>query len=175
VNQGYLVDDENQEVNRHQLVLIIVGWLTMLYSPGSSREAGTITISPVTNKDGIYLSNTTFSNTSINLRDVALLPIHQVLKYFGELIPGSKDLNHHLTPSAPRLPDNFSEQLLASYLNFATLSKVADVRIEFVDMLSLHLEFDERTRTLQIFRFPSACRLMCLPGSTGEEKNYLNS
>jgi hypothetical protein len=37
---------------------------------------------------------------------------------------------------------------------------VAGVRIQWVDCLSLHLEFDSRSKTLKVFRFPSLCLIM---------------
>jgi hypothetical protein len=35
------------------------------------------------------------------------------------------------------------------------------VEIEWVDMMNLHLEFNEALKTLKIFRFPSYCRILC--------------
>jgi hypothetical protein len=41
------------------------------------------------------------------------------------------------------------------------LSNIAKVKIEWVDSLSMHLEFDMYTKVLKIFRLPSLCLLMC--------------
>lgn len=176
VEQGYLINsDESQEMYRHQLVFIIIGWVTMLYTPIYTPEPGVLSISPALSADGTPLFTSTFSTTSlISIDEVARLPIHQVLKHFGELIPGS--INYKpLATINPRTTNILSDQLLVSCLNYWTLSKIAAVKIEFVEILSLHLEFDEETQTLKIFRFPSVCRLMCIPGFQGRKNNYLHS
>jgi hypothetical protein len=38
---------------------------------------------------------------------------------------------------------------------------VANIEVEWVDSLSLHLEFDKSTKILKLFRLPSLCLLMC--------------
>ncbi|KAH9205991.1 hypothetical protein DL95DRAFT_241707, partial [Leptodontidium sp. 2 PMI_412] len=44
---------------------------------------------------------------------------------------------------------------------FYTLHNVMKIQIEWVDCLSLHLEFDNQSKVLKLFRFPSICLLMC--------------
>jgi hypothetical protein len=76
-------------------------------------------------------------------------PLFIFLRKFGRLIPEpGADL-----AEAPEL-------ITVSYVCFAMLDKVADVRIEWVNSLSLHLEFDNVQRVLRVFRFPSFCMLM---------------
>jgi hypothetical protein len=53
-----------------------------------------------------------------------------------------------------------SESILVSFVCFQSLQNVASIEIEWVDELSLHLEFNRVARRLKIFRFPSFCRLM---------------
>ena len=55
----------------------------------------------------------------------------------------------------------FTEHIELSHVSFDMIQNFAKVRIEWVDCLSMHLEFDSRTRTLKVFRFPSFCRIMC--------------
>ncbi|EHK48803.1 hypothetical protein TRIATDRAFT_215066 [Trichoderma atroviride IMI 206040] len=50
---------------------------------------------------------------------------------------------------------------MVSYLRYQTLHDVAGVKLVFVDCISLHLDFDEKSRELRIFRFPSLCKLLC--------------
>jgi len=53
------------------------------------------------------------------------------------------------------------EMIDPNYIGFHILHRVASVKIEWVDNLSLHLEFDSHAKTLKVFRFPSLCRIMC--------------
>jgi hypothetical protein len=77
-------------------------------------------------------------------------PIIIFLRKFGHLIP----------ETGPGLAQT-SELINVSSVCFSVLAKVADVTIEWVNSLSLHLEFDNIQRVLKVFRFPSFCLLMC--------------
>jgi hypothetical protein len=66
----------------------------------------------------------------------------------------------HLVPEIGAEPREEPEQIAVSYVCFSTLDKVADVKIEWVNSLSQHLEFDHVRRILKVFRFPSYCILM---------------
>jgi len=54
------------------------------------------------------------------------------------------------------------------------LDKVADVKVEWVNSLSLHLEFDNVRRRLKVFRFPSFCRLMYSQETTLLSRLYID-
>src|SRR5277367_3949633 len=49
---------------------------------------------------------------------------------------------------------------------FNTLQGLADVRIEWVTSLALHLEVDSSKKTLKLFQFPSFCRMMSVERET---------
>ena len=53
------------------------------------------------------------------------------------------------------------DPLTASNLSYFTLTRVAGIRIEWVDSVCLHLEFDMQHKVLKLFRFPSLCGLLC--------------
>ena len=82
---------------------------------------------------------------------------------FGNIIPQidatSGELNH--LPLSPTVsgPPQSSEYLVFSYLSYNISTRVAQIKIEWVDCINPHLEFDERRRLLKLFRFPSFCRL----------------
>lgn len=76
-------------------------------------------------------------------------PVFMFLRKFG-----------HLIPETGVGPNEASELITVSYVCFSTLDKVVDVKIEWVNSLSLHLEFDTVRRVLKVFRFPSFCMLM---------------
>lgn len=75
------------------------------------------------------------------------MPFCQYLSMFGRLIPEVKVMAN-------------KEQIVASHICYDTLYKVAEIKIEWVNSLSLHLEFDTVRKTLKVFKFPSFCRLM---------------
>jgi hypothetical protein len=76
-------------------------------------------------------------------------PLYNLLKKFGTVVPEMKK---------ELMGD--SELITFSYVCYAMLYKVAKVELEWVNSLSLHLEFDNVRRKLKVFRFPSFCRLM---------------
>ena len=75
-------------------------------------------------------------------------PLFIYFRKFGHLIPE--------IGTFPKVP----ELITVSHVCFSMLDKVAEVKIEWVNSLSLHLEFDNVRRVLKIFRFPSYCLLM---------------
>ena len=108
----------------------------------------------------------------------ASLPIHQLIKHLGHLLPRPYQ---NLDPSSHVVPRNlFSEQLVVNYLAFHTLHKVAKIKLEFVNSMCQHLEFDAQTEVLKIFRFPSFCMLIGLKSMAidsrdgGEVDEYLS-
>jgi len=62
-----------------------------------------------------------------------------------------QESSHHLT---------IEEMIDPNYIGFHILHRVASVKIEWVESLSLHLEFDSHAKTLKVFRFPSICRIL---------------
>ena len=156
VRRGNLVDSEETESLCQQLVFIMVGWITMLYEPDPMPAADAVSILLAQGSDLTTMATDTMRTTSLPLEEVSEIPYHQVLKSFGSLIPG---WTANSSPKSAIL-DLYSERLIVNYLNYHILSKVALVTVEFVSSVSLHLEFDEQSRKLKLFRFPSFCRLI---------------
>ena len=75
-----------------------------------------------------------------------------LLKNFGALIPNP--------PLHERSEVPFREWIVVPFVCYQTLRNVCRVRIEWVDALGLHLEFDSCQKVLKVFQFPSFCRLM---------------
>ena len=67
------------------------------------------------------------------------------LKNFGELFPRT------------RPGDLMGETLYTSRLSFFSLDRLSGVRVKWVDVLSVHLEFNVATKELMVFRFPPFC------------------
>lgn len=80
-------------------------------------------------------------------------PLYQFLQAFGPLTPS------RVSPTAEFM------NLVVSNLNIARLRTdvIGNVKIASVNTLSSHLDFDEETRILKLFRFPTFCALYCQP------------
>ena len=153
-----------------QVLFIAIGLLTMLYEPELEPTQNTIGVLRPKQISGLPIATETFTRYACCLKDVSDLQTHQLFNSLGRLIPGSPAWVQEM-PS-PVEADIFTEQVVVSYLNFHTLSKVAKIQIVFVDSLSLHLEFDEKAKILKVFRFPSYCRLLCLEVSRRSSKDF---
>ena len=132
-----------------QLIFMAFGWMTMLYDPELAPNPNELSLSRQSR-----VSNRPF-NTTVLLsyeQDFALVqqPLGRLFRVFGNVIPQSEDISG---------PYQSSEYLVLSCLSYHTLSRVAQIKIEWVDCINLHLEFDEGRRLLKLFRFPSFCRL----------------
>lgn len=86
-------------------------------------------------------------------------PLVHLLRRFGDLIPSYKG-DPRVTQGSPLGPSMYAESIELSYMSFDMIKNFAKIRIEWVDCLSMHLEFDSRTKTLKVFRYPSYCRIM---------------
>ena len=60
-----------------------------------------------------------------------------------------------------------SSVLHVSTLNFQSLQTIGKIRLSWVSDLSSHLDFEPRTRTLSVFRFPTFCALTTAVESRG--------
>jgi hypothetical protein len=85
------------------------------------------------------------------------IPLHSLFTQFGDLIPD-------LGAISAREPwfnrDQTTESIMPQHVCWHTLHKVAELRIEWVNALCLHLELDSSKRTLKLFRYPSFARMM---------------
>lgn len=106
----------------------------------------------------------TFTSFSQTLKDNDHIdqPLPVLLGSFGKLIPQRqrKWVVGNMTPASVR-EGHEEDWIELSLLCFHALNKVANVKIEWVDSLALHLEFDNKTKVLKVFRLPSLCLLMC--------------
>jgi hypothetical protein len=124
----------------------------MLYDPQPAEPPGELEIRRPTGsilRQGMRLrSSRTFTSYRQQCFDGLDQPLHVFLRKFGRLIPEPKAV----VAGAPLIA--------VSSVCFAMLDKVADIKVEWVNSLSLHLEFDNVRRVLKVFRFPSFCMLM---------------
>ncbi len=171
-NLGLLKDLRDPErAIPNQLVFAAVGWLSestntsilvrsncvsavaMLYDPLPVQPPRGLeirrSVGSIPRQRTRLRSSRTFTSYRQNGFDGFDHEVFIFLRRFGRLIP------EHGVGLA-----DATQLITVSYVCFAMLDKVADIKIEWVNSLSLHLEFDNVRRVLKIFRFPSFCMLM---------------
>ncbi|PVH79052.1 hypothetical protein DL98DRAFT_589829 [Cadophora sp. DSE1049] len=170
-NDGALqdADSDPDRFNAKRLVFAAFGWITLLYIPEPNPAKGSLQImNPYLRvssegdiqsrrKRGSRRGTKTFHSFSEDLEH-SDQPLSTMLDRFGEIIPKYSRTSF----SGPGSPFPRAEEMIeVSMLCFYTMHKVASISIEWVDCLSLHLEFDRQTKILKLFRFPSLCLIMC--------------
>ncbi|KAI1083671.1 hypothetical protein F5B20DRAFT_415933 [Whalleya microplaca] len=139
----YEVTDERvSEKEIGQAIFLMLGWLSMLFKPQVDLKAlNSLQV----------LASSDFPRQPFPL---VKRPITSVLKKLGVILPDSTKQGNEIETS----------ELYVSNLNYSSLSSIGGVRIKWVDTLDQHLDFDPRTRTLRLFRFPSLCALSYVNG-----------
>jgi len=151
----------------------------LFYSPNMNPRPNTLSIIPprslqITNLDELdrfdsegsdfgirtwrQYTSKTFTQYSQDLESVDR-PLPVLFNRFGAVMPKRSRRAPRNQENAARL--EIEEMINPNYIGFHILHRVASVKIEWVDNLSLHLEFDSHAKTLKVFRFPSLCRIMC--------------
>jgi hypothetical protein len=120
----------------------------MLYDPEPTQPPGQLKVRRAMGSMGRARARAHQDHTFIHYVEAVDQPLYIILRKFGRLIPEIGAF-----PEQPEL-------IAVSHVCFAMLDKVAEIQIEWVNSLSLHLEFDNVRRVLKIFRFPSFCMLM---------------
>ena len=160
-----LIEEEHGKdgtLGARSLVFAIIGWQTMLYRPA----LGTCPpqqLAVVDEQDGYH------GHAFMVLKQFqgsAKRPLHDFLMGFGILLPPS-DL---CTSTNVEVRKSFTElkTIEPSSFNAFLLESIGHFKIKWVDVLSCHLEFDERTNTIFLFRFPSFC-IACGQFGKGEK------
>ncbi|KAI9767663.1 MAG: hypothetical protein M1840_005534 [Geoglossum simile] len=158
-NNGLLkqqLDEERAIPN--QIVFAALGWLTMLYQAVPQPEANELKVTKLsTNCFGIRTELATRKYRTYRQGfDFIDQPLHSLLGSYGDLIPRMHQV-HSNDPGVALPSDNYIE---AQSVCFSILQDLADLKIEWVTSLALHLELDSGRKTLKLFQFPSFCRLM---------------
>jgi hypothetical protein len=152
-----------------QLIFMAFGWISMLYDPDTQPSVNKLQLLRATRVRSPSQTSTlkteflhTFEQGFQQLRQ----PLDNLFCGFGTILPPFESpLTRCPSPTSPSSMkptghEGSSEYLILSFLSYHTLIKVAKIKIEWVESLNLHLEFDEGTRVLKLFRYPSFCRLM---------------
>lgn len=155
IRRDHTIDSETgKPFDLHQkaahIVFAAIGWLTMFYTP-----AKPINDSHASDQDFriSYEHPKTFLRSSQSI-EMASRPIAELLRGFGELLPGPRHYPHHISEET-----SSDDALYVSNLNISTLISVGSVKICWVNCMSSHLEFNNATSELLLFSLPSFCML----------------
>ena len=148
----------NDTVEARGLVFAMVGWQTMLYRP----TLGTCPpeqLAVIDEQDGFRGQAFMALKTS---QSSAKRPLHNFLLEFGILLP---PLNLCISTDV-EVKKSFTElkTVEPASFNFFLLESIGHFKVKWVDVLSCHLELDERASTIFLFRYPSFCIACCQSG-----------
>jgi hypothetical protein len=141
-----------------QFVFNCIGWLTAIFDPSPDPAETHLSMRNIGHnfrRRGL-VRRTIIRHSSVAIGD-ANRPLHQLLGRFGSLLPRLECVRR--SQAAGGL-EGGSECMIAAYISFHSLQQVLNVKIEWVDVLNQHLEFDQRNAVLKVFRLPSICRLL---------------
>ncbi|KAI9677973.1 MAG: hypothetical protein M1822_008081 [Bathelium mastoideum] len=150
---GIFQEDIDQEPRfaPQSLVFALIGWQTMLYQHdmGSCSPAELAIVNEMGSHQG---------HSRICMKqDISACkkPLHDFLLGFGILLPprgfNSVECGDEITSLVGM------KSVSSASFNAQLLTTIGDIRIEWVDSLSCHLEFDEHNRKLFLFRHPAFC------------------
>ena len=153
---------KNSTLEARSLVFAIIGWQTMLYRPalGTCPPQQLAVIDEQDGYRGQAFMALQQSQGSVKR------PLHEFLIGFGILLAPS-DL---CTSTNMEVRKSFTElkTIEPSSFNASLLHSIGHFKIKWVDVLSCHLEFDERASTIFLFRYPSFC-IACGQSKIGEK------
>lgn len=165
--ESNLKSTANEQCEIRSLVFAILGWQTMLFRPGLGTCESQHQLAVTDEQDG-YRGQAfmTLKQSTANTKRA----FHDFLMGFGVILPPPNFC------SAVKEEDKiaFDEVKTVEPVNFnaSLFSSIGHFHIAWIDSISCHLEFDERTKTVFLFKYPSFC-LSCLPSQNSEKE--LNS
>lgn len=167
-NRGFAIDDVIQHLReigvfsdvqdaalpaQRLLIFALLGWQSMVYIPALNTCPPSklcVHQDPDNPDSGLVFDNRCVSG------DLCDRPLSILLKGFGNLLP-ARERDAHLDPAESFRKAATWAPLYPAELNAYLLHTLLDVRFRWVDNIALHLDYDNSTRTLCLFAFPSAC------------------
>lgn len=164
--RGSLIHAEPLKPLAWQLIFIVIGLVTLLYSPVLAPPPNTfqINIGDRSNVPRVRSKGKVWKQSRIDANEASGYSLGDMLRRFSGKGPVPLGINFE------RLIEQ--DVLRSANLSYYTLHKLAKIEILWVDSICQHLEFDSGTRTLRMLRFPSFCVMMCL-GDVGNGTTHL--
>lgn len=151
------LDEERAIPN--QVVFAALGWLTMLYDAVSHPKPDKLEVTKTSTSSSGY-RNPLVTRKYCNFKqgfDYIDLPLFSLLGRYGDLIPEARQYQ----VLEPGISGALAHEVIkVPTVCFNTLHNMAELKIEWVTSLALHLELDSGKKTLKLFQFPSFCRMM---------------
>lgn len=145
---------DDQRGHKCQVMFALLSCILLLYTPSESPQESQLQmqLKDPDDEERELRSHLLKKSSCLLTADVGSQSFEHLLNCFGHL---------RFQPMSGSSQDHRS--ITASNINYYILSKVAGIRVVWIDCLSLHLEFDRRTLTLKLFRFPSFCAMLAIP------------
>ena len=155
-------NDQGQTTDliREHMVFAMLGWLSMLYVPSfNDLEDTKWKIYHDPNQPNSRLIYDTFEVNNYHY-NLAAKEKASFLRHFGNLLPACR--RDFVLEAGPRdkIASSWSP-ISPTKFNIQILSTLLRIRVQWVDTLALHLDYDQTTRTLSLFRYPSFCVNEC--------------
>ncbi|KAF2477129.1 uncharacterized protein BDR25DRAFT_204411, partial [Lindgomyces ingoldianus] len=148
--------DDTDSRNAKDLIFAIIGWQTMLYRPDTgSCPTNQLAIADETNEHR--------GQAHLSLqqsRTASRKTLHEFLLGFGVMLPCRNFSALNSEEDRKILTELYSIE--SASFNAHLLVTVGRISINWTDSLACHLEFNERSNTLYLFRYPSFCGIHCL-------------
>lgn len=176
-NQIVELDKERRNLfQARQVVFSVIGWQTMIWKAEAGVcPPGQLAISD--ERHGFQGEN------ELSFRQdqcCCKKSLQQVIMGFGIMLPSSQQSRLELrresqaTEAAPAASSSSSPSynclpaILPASLNMFMLSTVGGIRIQWTDVITHHLELNNKDRIIYLYRFPSFC-LLNVPATPDEE------
>ena len=135
------------------LVFAILGWQTMLYLPSfNTCSLAQLEIHQHVGQPNSRLVYDTFRMSA----DLADRPLAILLKGYGNLLPSRCRGLPTVASETSRVASSWNA-INVTEMNAYCLFSYLNVKINWVDTLALHLDYDKSSRTLSLFKYPSLC------------------
>ena len=135
------------------LIFAILGWQSMLYQAAfnvcSVQELAI-------HRDSYQPQSGLVFDTYRVAADLSDRPLSVLLKAFGNLLPARSSGTTQLASETGKLATSW-HPLYPNETNAYLLHVLLHVNIQWVDSLSLHLDYDKSSKTLSLFSYPSFC------------------
>lgn len=148
-------------IHRRYLVFAILAWQSMLFLP--SFDLYLLNGCAIDRDNQFAIHQDINQPNSGRVFDVFQMPMDLADREMAILLKGFGNLLPTRSPDLAQLASETSKEastwlpIVPAEVNAHILSTILRVRIHWVDILALHLDYDQATRTLSFFRFPSFC------------------
>ncbi|KAK4221161.1 hypothetical protein QBC38DRAFT_492606 [Podospora fimiseda] len=145
--------DDDQNNMKRLLVFAVLGWHTMVYQPAFN-------LCPQHQLAVHQDYNAPESGLVFDLYKVPIdlcdRPLSVLLKVFGNLLPARPNNTYTAAVENSKVAPSWTA-MYPNELNAYHLHTLLKVQFRWVDTLALHLDYDNSTPSLSLFRFPSIC------------------